>query len=89
MITIPFTPYNLVSDKKFSTTHVLVSLIEDIRKNLDERNIGCGIFVDLKKAFDTMEHDILLAKLEHGIHGLANEWFRSCLSNRKQYVSIG
>ena len=35
-----------------------------------------------------MEHDILLAKLEHGIHSLANEWFRSYLSNRKQYVSV-
>ena len=39
--------------------------------------------------FDTVEHDILLAKLEHyGIRGLANEWFRSYLSNRKQYVSV-
>ena len=60
-----------------------------IRKNLDEENIGCGIFVDLQKAFDTVEHDILLSKLEHyGIRGLANEWFKSYLSNRKQYVSI-
>ena len=75
--------------QKFSTTHALISLTEDIRKNLDEGNIGCGIFVDLQKAFDTVEHDILLAKLEHyGICGLANEWFRSYLSNRKQYVSI-
>ena len=75
--------------QKYSTTHALISLTEDIRKNLDKGNIGCGIFVDLQKAFDTVEHDILLAKLEHyGIHGLANEWFRSYLSNRKQYVSI-
>ena len=75
--------------QKFSTAHALISLTEDIRKNLDEGNIGCGIFVDLQKAFDTMEHDILLAKLEHcGIRGLANEWFRSYLSNGKQYVSI-
>ena len=73
----------------FSTTHALISLTEDIRKNLHEGNIGCGIFVDLQKAFDTVENDILLAKLEHyGIRGLANEWFRSYLSNRKQYVSI-
>ena len=71
--------------QKFSTTHALISLTEDIRKNLDEGNIGCGIFVDLQKAFDTVEHDILLAKLEHyGICALANEWFRSYLCKRKQ-----
>ena len=74
--------------QKYSTTHALISLTEDIRKNLGKGNIGCGIFVDLQKAFDTVEHDILLAKLEHDIRGLANEWFRSYLSNRKQYVSI-
>ena len=57
--------------------HGLIYLTEDNRKNLDEGNIGCGIFVDLQKAFDNVEHDILLAKLEdHGIRGLVNEWFR-------------
>ena len=75
--------------QKYSTVHALISLTENIRKNLDEGNIGCGIFVDLQKAFDTAEHDILLSKLEHySIRGLANEWFKTCLSNRKQYVSI-
>ena len=45
--------------------------------------------MDLKEASDTIEHDILLSKLEHyGIRGLANEWFKSYLSNRKQYLSI-
>ena len=65
--------------QKYSTTHALISLTEDIRKNLDEGNIGCGIFVDLQKALGTVEHDILLAKLElYGIRGSANEWFKSC-----------
>ena len=75
--------------QKYSTIHALISLTENIRKNLREGNIGCGIFVDLQKAFDTVEHDTLLSKLEHyDIYSLANEWFKSYLSSRKQYVSI-
>ena len=86
-------PLQFVLRLKYSTTHALISLTEDVIKddevNLDEVNIGYGIFVDLQKAFDTVAHDVLLAKLEHnGIHDLASEWFRSYLSNRKQYVSI-
>ena len=75
--------------QNYSTFHALISLNEDIWKNLDEGNIGCDIFVDLQKAFDTVEHDILQAKLEHyGIRGMANNWFKSYLFDRKQFVSI-
>ena len=43
----------------------------------------------MQKAFDTVEHDIILTKLEHyGVRGLANDWFKSYLSDRKQFVSI-
>ena len=73
--------------QKYSAVHALISLTENIRKSLDEGNIGCDIFVDLQKAFNTVEHDIILSKLEHyGMRSLANEWFISYLSNRKQNV---
>ena len=72
-----------------STNHALFSLTEEIRKALDSNNFACGIFIDLQKAFDTVDHQILLRKLEHyGIRGIANDWFKSYLLNRQQFVSI-
>ena len=75
--------------QQYSTSHALISLTEDVMKNLDKGNIDCGIFADLQKAFDTVEHDILLTKLEnYGINGIGNEWFKSYRFDRKQFVSI-
>ena len=72
-----------------SINHALVSLTEAIKNSLDSRKFGCGIFLDLQKAFDTVNHDILLMKLEHyGIRGISLEWFKSYLPDRKQYVSV-
>ena len=72
-----------------SINHALVSLTEAIKNSLDNRKFGCGIFIDLQKAFDTVNHTILLLKLEHhGIRGTALSWFESYLSDRKQYVSV-
>ena len=48
-----------------STFHALVSITEDIRQALDNNSFACGIFIDLQKAFDTVDHNILLKKLEH------------------------
>ena len=83
--------FNLQSGfrQQHSTSHALINITENIRKALDDRNIGCGIFVDLEKVFDTLDHQILLAKLNHfGIHGISNDWFKSYQSNHNQYVSI-
>ena len=64
-------------------------MLEIIQKALDDRQIACGIFIDLEKAFGTVSHDILLEKLDHyGIRGISNDWFRSYLSDRSQFVSI-
>ena len=80
--------YNLVS-VLITQNHALFSLTEEIRKALDSNNFACGIFIDLQKAFDTVDHQILLRKLEHyGIRGIANDWFKSYLLNRQQFVSI-
>ena len=74
---------------KHSTNHALTSLTETIRDALDNSNFACGIFVDFQKAFDTVDHNILVSKLEHyGVRGRANDWFKSYLSNRYQYVSV-
>ena len=75
--------------QQYSTSHVLINITENIRKALDDGNIGCEVFVDLQKAFDTVDHQILLAKLNHyGICGVSNDWFKSYLSNLSQYASI-
>ena len=75
--------------KKHSTNHTLIDITENIRQALDNKKFACGVFVDLQKAFDTVNHEILISKLEHyGIRGIANNWFASYLNNRSQFVSI-
>ena len=75
--------------KTYSTNHALLSIVEQIRNALDKKMFSCGVFIDLEKAFDTVNHHILLSKLHHyGIRGVANKWFSSHLSNRYQKVSL-
>ena len=75
--------------KKHSTEHALIELVDQIRLNMGGNQMTCGIFIDLSKAFDTVDHKILTAKLEHyGIRGKALDIFKSYLSNRKQYVQL-
>ena len=52
--------------------------------------LNCGLFLDLSKAFDTVNHDVLISKLQYyGICGISNDWFTSYLKDRKQFTSIG
>ena len=73
--------------QQYSTSHSLINITENIRKALYDEKIGCRVFVELKKTSDTIDHQILLAELNHyGIRGVSIDWFKFYLSN--QYVSI-
>ena len=73
--------------KKHSTSHAIITLVERVSKALDTGKYVVGVFLDLKKAFDTVDHSILLNKLYlYGIRGNIHNWFKSYLTNRSQYV---
>jgi hypothetical protein len=75
--------------RKMSTEHNLLQVTNFIGEALNNGEWAVGIFLDLKKAFDTVQHDILLRKLERfGINGVSLAWFKSYLSNRLQCVDI-
>ena len=67
-----------------STEHAISELVGNIAKGFENNKYTIGIFLDLSKAFDTLNHSILLQKMErYGIRGLAQDWFASYLKNRK------
>ena len=75
--------------EKHSTDHALIEIVDGIKFAIDDSKLAGGIFVDLKKAFDTVNHKILLEKLEQfGIRGIPNKLLKSYLTNRYQYVQI-
>ena len=72
-----------------STNNTLLSIIENIQTDLDKGDFAIGIFIDLKKASVTVDHDILLKKLEYyGVRGLSRDWLQSYLKNRKQFGQL-
>ena len=74
-----------VFKNKHSTAHALIDLTETIRKVLDDDDeFACGVFLDFKKAFDLINHKILLKKLEHDrVRRHAVKWFSSYLKEKK------
>ena len=59
------------------------------KQTLDKDEFTCGVFLDFQKAFDTVSHDILIAKRnQYGIRGITLDWFQSYLTNRKRQTSI-
>ena len=85
---------NLLNEFQFgfrnnhSTFMALIVLVENLVTALDNGNCAVGLFLDFQKAFDTVDHCILLDKLSlYGVRGIAHDWFCSYLSNRSQSVN--
>ena len=83
----------MISDSQFgfrknhSTTHAIHHSLNIIRENISDKKHILGIFIDLSKAFDTLDHKILLKKLDNcGIRGIANDLLKSYLSQRQQFT---
>ena len=70
-----------------STLMAILGMVDKITTAMDNRQFSVGVFVDLSKAFDTLNHKMLLHKFEHyGIRGIALKWFESYLCYRMQFV---
>lgn len=75
--------------KSKSTSTAIENFYSDVLLEMEKKNTVVGVYCDLSKAFDTVSHSLLLEKLEnYGIRGIPNDWFRSFLEGRKQYVEL-
>ena len=67
----------------------IMQLVDKVNHAVENNKTTIGVYLDLSKAFDTIDHNILLHKLEHcGFRGVVHEWFDSYLSDRQQYVQF-
>ena len=85
---------NLLYEKQFgfqashSTEHAIIDLLNQIYESFNKNEFTVGVFIDLSKAFDTVNHDILIEKLAcYGIKNKNIEWFKSYLTSRKQFIA--
>ena len=76
--------------KKYSTAYAINNIYDKIIKNIDKDQFSCCLFLDLSKAFVTVDHNILLLKMNKyfGIRGIALDLFANYLNNRQQYTKI-
>ena len=79
----------MVFEKNHSTEHAILEVVDQISSDLGKGNTPIALFLDLSKAFDTLNHDIFISKLKYyGINNSTLDWFKSYLYNRRQFVDI-
>ena len=95
-LTVYLNHFNILTDSQFgfrpqhATSHAMIKLYDSALAGLDNKTTKTGaVLLDLSKAFDCVNHDILITKLHHsGIRGFVCDWFKSFLTNRSHYVDI-
>ena len=74
---------------KHLTDYAILSMIDKVQQAIDKGDLSCALFLDFSKAFDTVDHDILIDKLEYyGLRGIAKDWFKGTLSRVDMRSSI-
>ena len=87
--------YNILCNDQFGfradhcTSHAILKFCNNVLSALDIDELSLAVFIDFKKAFDTVHFEVLLSKLDHyGVRGTANNWFRSYLTGRVQCTEV-
>ena len=83
-------PYQFGFRKGYSTEQAILEMTDSVKTAIDQKQLTCGVFLDFSKAFDTVNHQILLSKLDkYGFRGIPHSWFTDYLTNCKQFVKVG